>query len=339
MSFKLSVETKRLHLAHTWTIARNSSDYKDNVFVYIEKDGVTGMGEAAPNVRYKEDAATTMLRIRAVEEVLARHSFFHYSTLIPELRARITDQNCAVAALDMAIFDWLGKAMGQPLHHILGSDPARMPLTSYSIGIDTIENMQKKVEEAADMPIYKIKLGKDNDREIIRGIREVTDKPIRVDANEGWKDREQALKQIEWLAGQNIEFVEQPMPEAQLTDMLWLKERSPLPLFADESAHTARDIPRLAGAFHGINIKLMKSCGLLEGLSMVHTARALEMQIMLGCMVESSLAISAAAQLAPQTDYIDLDGNLLLKHDPFSGLDQENGRIRLSSLPGVGVNR
>jgi len=195
------------------------------------------------------------------------------------------------------------------------------------------------VGEAADMPIYKIKIGKDNDREIIRGIREVTDKPIRVDANEGWKDREQALKQIEWLAGQNIEFVEQPMPEAQLTDTLWLKERSPLPLFADESVHTARDIPRLAGAFHGINIKLMKSCGLLEGMCMVHTARAVEMQIMLGCMVESSLPISAAAQLAPQTDYIDLDGNLLLKHDPFSGLDQDGGRFRLSSLPGIGVNR
>jgi len=337
MAFKLAVETKRLHLAHTWTIARNSSDYKDNVFVYLEKDGITSMGEAAPNVRYNEDASRTSERIRSVEGMLSRDSFFQYSTLIPKLRAHITDQNCAVAALDMAIFDWLGKAMGQPVHVLFGSDPARMPLTSYSIGMDSIENMQKKVEEAADMPIFKIKLGKQNDRKIIRGIREVTDKPIRVDANEGWKNKEQALEQIEWLAGQNIQFVEQPMPEAQLTEMLWLKERSPLPLFADESVHTARDIPQLANAFHGINIKLMKSCGLLEGLAMVHTARALDMQIMLGCMVESSLAISAAAQIAPLTDFIDLDGNLLLKEDPFKGLDEEAGRIRLSDLPGMGV--
>lgn len=338
MAFKLSVETKRLQLAHTWTISRNSSNYKDNVFVYLEKDGITGMGEAAPNVRYNEDAERTTARIRSVEKILAGHSFFRYTTLIPELRTHITDQNCAVAALDMAILDWVGKAMGQPLHHVLGADPDAMPLTSYSIGLDSIPNMQKKIAEAAEMPIYKIKLGKENDRDIIRAMREVTDKPIRVDANEGWKDKKQALEQIEWLAGQNIEFVEQPMPEAQLEDMVWLKQRSPLPLFADESVHTSADIPRLADAFHGINIKLMKSCGLLEGLAMVHTARALDMQVMLGCMVESSLAITAAAQMAPLTDFIDLDGNLLLKADPYSGAEQATGRIQLNNAPGLGVS-
>ena len=220
---------------------------------------------------------------------------------------------------------------------MLGLNPENAPLTSFSIGIDTPENMQERVREMAHMPIFKIKLGKENDREIITAIRQVTDHTIRVDANEGWKDREEAIKNIEWLEKQNVEFIEQPMPAAMLEETAWLKERSPLPLIADEAVKKTADIPKLAEAYHGINIKLMKSGGILEALSMIHIARAMEMQIMLGCMVETSVAISAAAQIAPLVDYIDLDGNLLLKEDPYTGVKHKTGRLIFNELPGLGI--
>ncbi len=338
MSFKLHIETRRLSLAHTWTIARNSSDYKDNVFIALEKEGITGLGEAAPNVRYGENAALTTERLRAVEPYLAGSDFFQYENLLNGLYERITDQNCAVAAIDMALMDWLGKALKTPLYKIWGLNPADAPPTSYSIGIDQPEQMQQRVREHQNMAVFKIKLGKENDREIIEAIRAVTDRPIRVDANEGWKSRELALERIEWLATQNVQFVEQPMPEDRHADMIWLKERSPLPLMADEALHTGRDIPRIADGYHGINIKLMKSMGLVEARRMIHTARALDMQVMLGCMVESSLAISAGVHLSPLVDYVDLDGHLLLAADPVSGLKLENGHVRPSDRPGLGVD-
>ena len=337
MSFKLHIETRRLNLAHTWTIARNSSDYKDNVFVALEKEGITGLGEAAPNVRYNETAALTSEHIRSVENFLAGYDFFQYENLINGLRERITGQNCAVAALDMALMDWLGKALKAPLYKIWGLNPADAPPTSYSIGIDSPEHMQQRVRERQDMEIFKIKLGKENDREIIRAIREVTARPIRVDANEGWKDKHLALEQIEWLAGQNVQFVEQPMPAGQHDDMVWLKQRSPLPLFADEALHTGSDIPRIADGYHGINIKLMKSMGLVEARRMIHTARALDMQVMLGCMVESSLGISAGVHLSPLVDHVDLDGHMLLANDPFRGLSLQKGRVLPANAPGLGV--
>ncbi|RMH60276.1 MAG: dipeptide epimerase [Calditrichaeota bacterium] len=338
MAFKLHIETRRLFLAHTWTIARNSSDYKDNVFIALEKDGITGFGEAAPNVRYDEDAQRTTERIQSVSALLEQTDFFHYENLIRRVRQQITDQNCAVAAIDMALMDWLGKALNAPLYRIWGLDPADTPPTSYSIGIDTPANMQQRVRERGEMAVYKIKLGSENDRAIIEAIRAVTDKPVRVDANEGWKDKHQALENIRWLAGHNIQFVEQPMPAAQHEDMVWLKERSPLPLIADEALHTTADIPRIADGYHGINIKLMKSTGLQEARRMIHTARAMDMRVMLGCMVESSLAISAGVHLAPLTDFVDLDGHMLLADDPVRGLSlDKSGRILPSDQPGLGV--
>jgi L-alanine-DL-glutamate epimerase-like enolase superfamily enzyme len=220
---------------------------------------------------------------------------------------------------------------------MLGLNPENAPLTSFSIGIDTPLNMQQRINEKSEMPIFKIKLGKDNDREIIEAIRKVTQNVIRVDANEGWYDKEEAIQQIEWLAKQNVEFVEQPMPADMLEETAWLKERSPLPLIADEAVKQTADIPNLAQAYHGINIKLMKSGGILEALSMIHLARAMKMQIMIGCMVESSVAISAAAQIAPLVDYIDLDGNLLLANDPYSGVKVIEGKLKYNSSPGLGV--
>ena len=333
----IEVKTKRLYLKHTWTIARGSSDFKDNVFVRIEKDGIVGIGEAAPNVRYGESAQLTTRRIREAEPIFQQNNFFHYWDIKEALDAAITDQSCAKAALDIALMDWVGKALNVPLYRLFGFDTAKAPVTSFSIGIDTPEMIRKKVQEAAPYPILKIKVGTDRDEEIIQAVRSVTDKPIRVDANEGWKSKEEALEKIQWLKDQGVEFIEQPMPANMLEETAWLRERSPMPIIADEAVKTAADIPRLARAYDGINIKLMKSGGILEALRMIHIAKALGMKIMLGCMIESSVAISAAAHLAPMVDYADLDGNLLISNDPFTGVKVDHGKFVYNNRPGLGV--
>ena len=333
----LEIKIKRLDLAHTWTIARGSADYKENVFVKLEQGGICGFGEAAPNVRYGESAALTVTRMKAAAPVFEQHDLFHFEELAAALAETIRDQSCARAGLEMALLDWVGKALQAPLYRMWGLNPARAPLTSFSIGIDSPEVIQAKVEEAADYPILKIKLGMGDDEAVLGAVRRVTDRPLRVDSNEGWLNKEEALEKIRWLADQNVEFVEQPLPAAMVEETAWLRERAPLPIVADEAVKTAADIPKIAHAYDGINIKLMKSGGLLEALRMIHLARALDLKIMLGCMIESSLAISAAAQLAPYTDWIDLDGNLLLREDPFRGVRIERGKVLYNELPGLGV--
>lgn len=333
----LEIKIKHLDLAHTWTIARGSADYKENVFVKLEQGGICGFGEAAPNVRYGENAALTVTRMKAAAPVFEQHDLFHFEELAAALAETIRDQSCARAGLEMALLDWVGKALQAPLYRMWGLNPARAPLTSFSIGIDSPEVIQAKVEEAADYPILKIKLGMGDDEAVLGAVRRVTDRPLRVDANEGWLNKEEALEKIRWLADQNVEFVEQPLPAAMVEETAWLRERASLPIVADEAVKTAADIPKVAHAYDGINIKLMKSGGLLEALRMIHLARALDLKIMLGCMIESSLAISAAAQLAPYTDWIDLDGNLLLREDPFRGVRIERGKVLYNELPGLGV--
>ncbi len=333
----IEVKTKKLILKHTWTISRNSSDFKQNVFVKLEKDGIVGYGEAAPNVRYGENAELTTRRINQAKTIFQGRDFFHYIDIKKELDAAITDQSCAKAALDIALMDWIGKALNVPLYKMWGLNPAEAPLTSFSIGIDTVEVIKQKVREAEEFPILKIKVGTERDEEIIGAVRSVTDKPIRVDANEGWKTKEEALERIQWLKSQGVEFIEQPMPAHMLEETAWLRERSPMPIVADEAVKTAADIPKLAKAYDGINIKLMKSGGLLEALKMIQIAKALNMKIMIGCMIESSVAISAAAMLGPYVDWLDLDGNLLISNDPFSGVKVKKGKLIYNSKPGIGV--
>jgi L-alanine-DL-glutamate epimerase-like enolase superfamily enzyme len=334
----IEVKTKRLFLKDTWTISRNSSDYKDNVFVRIEKDGVTGFGEAAPNVRYGEDHAKTTDRINAVQNLFEKYDLWHYVDLKDEIFAGITDQNCARCALDIAIMDWIGKKLNAPLYKIWGLDKSKTPLTSYSIGIDTIEVIKKKVRAAEKYPLLKIKVGKDNDEEIIEAVRSITDKPIRVDANEGWKSKEIALEKIKWLQTMGIEFIEQPMPSDMIEETRWLRDRVDIPIVADEAVKTAADIPKLAEAYDGINIKLMKAGGPQEAMRMIYLAKAMNMKIMLGCMIESAIAISAAAHLSPLVDWADLDGNLLLREDPYQGVGVEKGKLILNDQPGLGIS-
>jgi L-alanine-DL-glutamate epimerase-like enolase superfamily enzyme len=334
----IEVKTKRLFLQHTWTISRNSSDYKDNVFVKIEKDGVIGYGEAAPNVRYGEDHDKTTDRINKVKGLVAHFDLWQFAELKEEIFKSITDQNCARCALDIAIMDWVGKKLNVPLYKFFGADKSKAPLTSFSIGIDTPAVIKQKVAEAEKYRILKIKVGKENDEEILNAVRSVTDKPIRVDANEGWKKKEVALEKIKWLKDMGVEFIEQPMPSNMIEETKWLRDRIDMPIVADEAVKTASDIPILAQAYDGINIKLMKAGGLQETMRMIHMAKALDMKIMLGCMIESSIAISAAAHLSPFVDWADLDGNLLLREDPFSGVKVDRGKLILNDDPGLGIS-
>lgn len=334
---QLEVEIRELKLRHAWGISRGVATSKENVFVSIEHEGIVGMGEAGPNSRYDESAESTVDFLDKARTLLNKYPLWHFEDLGWAILEQAPGQTAAKAALDIALMDWFCKKHDLPLYRFLGLNPALTPLTSFSIGIDTPERMQQKVHEAAPYPILKIKLGSDNDEAIIRAIRAVTDKTIRVDANEGWTDRQEALEKVEWLATEKVEFIEQPMPAAMVDETAWLRERSPLPLIADESVKGSKDIHQLKGVFDGINIKLMKSGGIQEALRMIRIARSLDLSIMLGCMVESSLAISAAAALSPLVDYADLDGNLLLAEDPYRGVTVAEGKLMLTDVAGVGA--
>ncbi len=333
----IDVTIKRLQLKHAWTISRNSSQFKDNVFVKLEKDGVIGLGEAAPNVRYGETAELAIKEIQKAEDIFEDYDWSDHKNIKTALDKRIADQNCAKAALDIALLDWNSKVKSLPLHKFLGLELSQFPPTSFSIGIDSLEMIKQKIFEAKEFPILKIKLGIKGDELIMDNIRKITDKLIRVDANEGWKSKEEALEKIQWLEKLNVEFIEQPMPSTMIEEQVWLKEKSTLPIIADEAVKIAADIPEISDAYDGINVKLMKAGGIQEALKMIRMAKTANLRIMLGCMIESSLAISAAAQLAPLADWLDLDGNLLIDNDPFTGIKIEKGQLVYNDQPGIGV--
>jgi len=324
-------------LHNTWTISRNSSRFKENVFVKIEKDGLTGYGEAAPNVRYDQTPEMTESMIRLASQELLKQDLLKYPQQTEMLDELTAEQTCAKAALDIALMDLAAKSQNMPLYKMLGLDPDKTPVTSYSIGIDTPGMIKTKVTQASDYPVLKIKVGHQNDQQIIDAVRTVTDKPIRVDANEGWPDKETAVKKIEWMQSKGVEFVEQPMPANMLEETAWLRQRVDIPLIADEAVMDASDIASVAQGYDGINIKLVKAGGIQQALKMIKAARAAGLKIMLGCMIESSVAITAAAHLSPLVDWADLDGNLLISNDPFSGVKISQGRLILNEKPGIGI--
>jgi L-alanine-DL-glutamate epimerase-like enolase superfamily enzyme len=247
--------------------------------------------------------------------------------------------NCAAkAAVDIALHDLVGKIMGQPWYKIWGFDPADTPNTSFTIGIDTPEVVRQKTVEAAPYRILKVKLGQKTDREMIETIRSVTDVPLCVDVNQGWTDKQMALDMIHWLKEKGVVFVEQPMPKTAIDDMAWLTEHSPLPTIGDESVQCLPDVIKAKGVYHGINIKLMKCTGMREAHQMLTLAESLNMKVMIGCMTETSCAISAAAQLSPKCKWADLDGNLLISNDPYKGVQVVNGKIILIDQPGIGIS-
>ena len=333
----LEYKIRDLNLIHTWTISRASANVKHNVFIKLTKDGISGIGEAAPNIRYNETPESTVEVIEKARPLIEKYDLWHFVDLVYAVRELVEEQTAAKCAIDIALMDWVTKKLGIPLYQYFGLDKSKTPITSFSIGIDTPEVMQQKIGEAKEYPILKIKLGTDRDEEIMKAVRDVTDKTLRIDANEGWKTKEEALEKIKWLGKMGVEFIEQPMPAEMLEETRWLRERVSIPIIADEAVKSAADIPKLATAYDGINIKLMKSAGIQEALRMIWMARSLGMKVMLGCMVESSCAISAAAHLSPLVDYADLDGNLLIANDPFKSVKVENGKMILSEKPGLGL--
>jgi L-alanine-DL-glutamate epimerase-like enolase superfamily enzyme len=323
-----------LKLRHTFRIARGAADERRNVVVEIDEGGHTGLGEAAPIRRYHEDPGSAAAALDVMASRLTDTKAFAHAAA----RAAVEGQRSAEAAVDMALHDLAGRRLGAPVYELLGLDPRAAPETSFTIGLAEPEVVVRKVREASAYPILKVKMGSDDDREVLTAVRDTTKSRIRVDANEGWTPQE-ALERLEWLARLGVELVEQPLPADRIEETRELRRRSPLPFYADESVHRAADIPRLAGAFDGINIKLMKCGGLAEAVRMVAVARALDMKVMLGCMIESSLGITAAAHVSPLVDTADLDGNLLIENDPFVGARVENGRLVLPDGPGLGVTQ
>jgi L-Ala-D/L-Glu epimerase len=333
----LRFEIVRLELKHAWTIARGTAAFKDNVLAYFERDGLTGVGEAGHLTAAGQTAAQTVAGLEKLRPLYEGVDPFVFHEL-PAAAARVAGVTApARAALELALMDWVGQKLNLPLYRLFGLNPRRVVPTSFSIGLDTPDAVKAKVREAGDFSVLKVKLGGPADQEIIRVVRSVTDKPIRVDANEGWPDKETAIKNIEWLERQGIELVEQPLPRRFIEETRWLKERTRLPLVADEAVSTARDIPALAGAYTGINIKLMKAGGWLEALRMFEVAQAHGLDAMLGCMIETSVAITAAVHLQSLARWVDLDGNLLLRADPYAGAIFQSNHWEPPEAPGLGV--
>lgn len=332
---KLSFKPYDLQMKHTFTIAGNSRTMTPAVLTEIEYDGITGYGEASMPPYLGETQASVIEFLKKVN-LEQFNSPFELDDILTYVDAIAENNTAAKASIDIALHDLTGKLMGQPWHRIWGLNPEKTPQTSYTIGIDTPEIVRQKTLEAP-YEILKVKLGAATDKELIESIRSVSQKPIYVDANQGWKDKHQALDMIHWLKERGVVFIEQPMSKHKLDDIAWLTQQSPLPVVADESLQRLSDIKRLKGAFSGINIKLMKCTGMREAMKMVNLARAYDMKVMIGCMTETSCAISAAAQLSPACDWADLDGNVLISNDCFTGMKVNNGKIILNELPGIGV--
>ena len=336
---KLGWEPYELQLRHTFTVATHSRKTTPDVQVRIDYDGFTGHGEASmpPYLGHTVESVCAFLRKVDLSQFTDP---FQLEDILAYVDGLSEGDAPAKAAVDIALHDLCVQLLGQPLFRIWGLDAAKAPSTTFTIGIDTPEVVREKTRECADrFNILKVKVGLDNDEQMIRTIREVTGLPLAVDANQGWKDRRKALDEIHWLAEQGVVMVEQPMPKERLDDIAWITERSPVPIFADESIQRLRDIPAIKGAFSGINIKLMKCTGLLEARKMLTYARAEGMKVMLGCMTETSCACTAAAHLSPAVDFADLDGNLLISNDLYEGVTVREGKLVLPDRPGLGLKQ
>lgn len=333
-----------LKLRHVFTVATYSRSTTPDVQVELDYDGVTGYGEASMPPYLQEELGSLESVMAFLRQVQARIGQFTDPFRLEDILAWVdglSEGNAAAkAAVDIALHDLVGKLLQAPWYRLWGLDKDKAPSTTYTIGMDTPDVVRQKTEECAgQFNILKVKLGGADDRQQIETIRSVTPLPIAVDANQGWTDRRQALDEIHWLKEQGIVMVEQPLPKERLDDIAWITQHSPLPVYADESVQRLKDIPALKGAFTGINIKLMKCTGMREAWKMLTLARALDMQVMVGCMTETSCAISAAAQLSPAVDFADLDGSLLIANDRFRGMEVVRGKITLPSLPGIGIEK
>lgn len=335
---KITHEVIRLETRHPFVIARGGYAAHENVVVHItDKDGIEGIGEAAPNRYYGESVATAQSAFEQFAPVLGSADSWSLEAIDASLNRVLRGNNSAKSAISAALHDIIGKRLGVPVHRLWGLDPGDAGESSYTIGIADNDGLRQRVADAAGYPILKVKLGTDRDMEIIRVVRDAApSKRLRVDANAAWT-ASHAVRMIDFLADNDVEFVEQPVPQHDIEGLRFVRSRSRLPIIADESCLVSTDVPRLAGAVDGINLKLAKCGSLREALRIVHVARAFGMSVMAGCMIESSLGISAVAQLAPLLDHADFDGAALLSNDPYDGATIDQGKIRLGSGPGLGV--
>lgn len=332
----LSWTVVRLKLLHPFTISRGSRDEIPVVIVRLSGEGITGVGEASPSVRYGESVDTVIRFLKMVEVTgfptsSTTESFAAIDALAP-------GNTAAKAAIDTALHDWIARKSEIPLWKYFGLNRDAIPLSSFTIGLDSLEIIEKKIREAEEYPVLKLKLGGPEDREIVRRVRACTSKPLRVDVNEGWKPDETSIDTALWLEGEGVELIEQPYPAAELQAAARLREHLTIPLIADECFGRFEDLERISSAYDGVNVKLMKCGGPGEAFRIMKRARKMNLKIMIGCMIETSVGISAAAHLSPLADYADLDGNLLVSNDPFFWTGNRDGRIKPGDTPGLGVS-
>lgn len=336
---KLTFFPYELKLRHTFTVATYSRTTTPDVQCQIEYDGVVGYGEASmpQYLGQTVDSVSTFLNKVNLEQF---NDPFQLEEILAYIDAINPGDTAAKAAVDIALHDLVGKLLGAPWWKIWGLNKEKTPSTTFTIAIDTPDVVRQKTKECAgQFNILKVKVGRDNDKEMIETIREVTDVPLAVDANQGWKDKRQALDMIYWLKEHGVVMVEQPMAKEKLDDIAWITEASPVPIYLDESVQRLSDVLKVKGACNGVNIKLMKCTGMREAWKMTNLAHALGMRVMLGCMTETSCAVSACAQLSPEADFCDLDGNLLISNDRFKGMTVEKGKVTLNELPGIGITK
>jgi len=327
-----------LVLHHPFTIAYSTTPAKQTVLVELEHDGLVGFGEAVPTAYYGQTLESAEAALAGMASLLGSDPF-QIEPILHRCLQRFDDQRAAVSAVDAALHDWVGKRLGVPVWRLMGLDPTAAPMTSFTIGIDEPGMIEKKTAEAAEYPLLKIKVGTDRDDEILSTVRRVApNKTLRVDANAGWSAdvAENCLRRV---AAYGIELIEQPMPPGDPQAMRRLRDLEVIPIVADESCVRPSDVLPLRGCVDGINIKMCKCGGIREALTLIRLARACQLKVMIGCMVESSVGIAQAAQLAPLADWIDLDGHLLLANDPFEGIGGAGGRLTLTDRPGLGVAR
>ncbi|TLD40605.1 MAG: Muconate cycloisomerase [Candidatus Jettenia ecosi] len=333
----LSYRPLSLKLRHTFKIARETRSIQDNIVVGLkDEDGVSGLGEAAPTSFFGESISSVASVCNESTDVLKNADPFQMEYITRSLANKFPGNSAARAAIDIALHDIVGKKLKIPLYKLLGLNRTGEKATSFTIGIDTLEKMCEKVDEVKDFSVLKIKVGIKNDIEILKELRKITKAIFRVDANTGWTVDE-AIKKLNIMEELGVELVEQPFPVGNIMFLREIRGRVKIPVFADEDVKNAGDIPAISGVVDGINIKLMKCGGIREALRMIHTARAHNLKVMIGCNIESSLSITAAAHLMSLADYVDLDGNLLITNDPYLGVTADKGKLLLPEGNGLGV--
>jgi L-alanine-DL-glutamate epimerase-like enolase superfamily enzyme len=327
-----------LHMKHVFTVAEGSRSTTPVMLTELEYDNIVGYGEASMPPYLGENHETARYFLSKID-ISQFETPFLMEDILAYVEQLAPGNYAAKASVDIALHDLVGKLMNQPWYKIWGLNPKKTPFTSFTIGMDKPDVMKVKVREASPYRIIKVKLGKGNDKAMIEAVRSETDKPICVDINQGWTDKNMALEMAHWLKDKGVIFIEQPMSKTSFDDTAWLTQNSPLPIIADEAFQTIGDFKKVQGVYSGVNIKLMKCGGLRSAFIMIKMARSLGMKVMIGCMTETSCAVTAAAQLSPLVDWADLDGNLLIDNDVFVGATIDDGKVILPNGPGIGIKQ